>query len=148
MRLEQFMKHSANDILEVLVPMALKRSSGILSSEVQSANAASNDVMPRVPANRPDGIVFKDEHSAKISLTEVTFSAAERRSDGMLSNAEHPQNVPWKPVASVFFAKSPAGRDFSDVQLTKVAVNFVLEPARESKSPSGRYSREVQFSNA
>lgn len=141
------MKHSAKVMLEVLVPIALKRSSGIVSRDVQSAKVASKDVIAGLPAKSPDGRLLSDEHSANISLTEVTFSAAGIRSAGMVSSDEQPQNVPWKPVARVFFAKSPAGSDFSDEQLTKVAVNFVFEPARESKSPTGRSSNAVQFSN-
>ena len=46
-RAEQFMKQSAKVTLEVFVPMALKRSSGMVSRAVHSANVPSNVVTAR-----------------------------------------------------------------------------------------------------
>lgn len=134
-------------MLDVFVPIALKRSSGTLSRDVHSANVPSKDVMAGVSAKSPCGTDFSDEHSANISLTEVVLESVGIRSAGISSNEVQPQNVPEKLVDNEFFAKRPAGRDFREVQLTNVAVNFVFAPATGSNNPSGRASSDVQFSN-
>ena len=134
---EQPEKHSEKVMLDVLVPIAKKRSAGMLSNEVQSANVRLKVVMAGISANNPMGILFNALHPSNNERTPLTAEHSPKRSEGMVSSPVQSINVPVNCVALIFALKSPAGSVLSDEQPAKVLVNLLFDSAMGVNKPAG-----------
>lgn len=134
---EQPEKHSDKVMVEVLVPIAEKRSAGRLSNEAQPANVRSKVVMAGIFANSPSGILFNALHPSKSERTPFTAVHPSNRSAGMVSSPVQSTNVPVNCVAFTFALKSPEGSDVSDVQPRNVLVNLIFDSASGTNRSSG-----------